>query len=250
MHKSSWTSDKSGGRFQETADICLTYKMSDQSHANTGTDRPLPEVNSDEEEENRELSSRLPIYGELATRKSIRGLPPLWCTPCSPLHPIGGTHSRHNNDGFPLESGSTSTVRSLESGSTSTVWSLEGGSTSIVRSLESGSTSTVRSLESGSTSIVWSLESGSTSIVRSLESGSTSTAQCNPGAQSTVTTEEASPFDIPMHTASSFTSASDTVPSLVPTVPPTSLGLTIQDGVKEESFSSQDAVQASNNSMP
>ena len=173
--------------------------MSDQSHANTSTDRPLPEVNSNEEEENRELSSRLPIYGELATGRSskrIRGLPPLLCTPRSPLHSIGGTHSRHNNnDGFP--------------------W------------------------ESGSTSIVWS-----------LESGSTSTAQCNPGAQSTVTTEEASPFDIPMHTASSFTSASDTVPSLVPTVPPTSLGLTIQDGVEEESFSSQDAVQASNNSMP
>ena len=192
--------------------------MSDQSHANTSTDRPLPEVNSNEEEEDRELNSRLPIYGELASGRSIRGLPPLWCTPCSPLHPIGGTHSRHNNnDGFPWESGSTSTVRSLESGSTSTVRSLE---------------------------------SGSTSIVRSLESGSTSIAQCNPGAQSTVTTEEASPFHIPMHTASSFTSASDTVPSLVPTIPPTSLGLTIQDGVKEESFSSQDAVQASNNSMP
>ena len=157
MHKCSCTSEKSGARFQETADICPTYQMSDQSQANTGTDRPLPETNSDEEEGTREPSSRLPKDGELATGRSskrIRGLP-LRCTPHSPLHPIGGTHPRYNNnDGL------------------------------------------------------------------SLESGSTSTARCNSGAHSTDTTEEASPFDAPMHLASSFTSASDTVPSLVPTVPP------------------------------
>ena len=181
MYKCSCTSDKSGARFQETADIFPIYQMSDQSQANTGTNRPLPETNSDVEEDTRELSSRLPKHGELATGRSskrIRGLP-FWYTPRSP-----GTHPRYNNnDGL------------------------------------------------------------------SSESGSTSTARCNPGAHSTDTTEEASPFDAPMHLASSFTSGSDTVSSLVPTVPPTSLGLATQDGI-EESLSSQDAVQASNNSTP
>ena len=83
------------------------------------------------------------------------------------------------------------------------------------------------------------------------ESDFSSAARCNPGAQSNITTEEPSPFDDQstlMH--SSFRSDLPFDPcSLLPAVPPTSLGLTTQDSV-EESCSSQDSVQASNNGTP
>ena len=183
-------------------------QMSDQSEASTGTKRALPELNLDEVPEQSSLLSD----GELVTGRSAkriridRGLSP-WCTPCSPLNPaadgcmvpwccctprsplhaMGGTHSRDNNDCFNSESDSIPAVRH------------------------------------------------------------------NPGAQSTITTEEISPLDDQstlMHPASSFRSDLPFEPcSLLPAVPPTSLGLTTQDSM-EESCSSQDSVQASNNGTP
>ena len=184
--------------------------MSDQSQASTGTKRARPEFNSDEPPEQ---SSLLSEYGELATGRSTkrirmdRDLPP-WCTPCSPLNPpadgcmvpwccctprsplhaMGSTHSRdNNNDCF------------------------------------------------------------------NSESDSTSGARHNPGAQSTITTEQVPSFDDQstlMHSAPSFRSdlLFDSC-SLLPAIPPTSLGLTTQDSV-EESCSSQDLAQASNNGTP
>lgn len=192
--------------------------MSDQSQANTGTKRALPELNSHEEEEAQEQSSLL-SDGELATGRSAkriridRGLSP-WCTPCSPLNPtadgcmvpwccctprsplhaMGGTHSRdNNNDCFNSESDSIPAARCNPA------------------------------------------------------------VRHNPGAQSTITAEEISPLDDQstlMHPASSFRSDLPFEPcSLLPAVPPTSLGLTTQDSM-EESCSLQDSVQASNNGTP
>ena len=104
-------------------------QMTDQSQASTGTKRAPPEDEVPEQ-------STLLFDGELATGKSTKriridwGLSPWciscsslnptadgcmvpWCccTPRSPLHAMGGTHSRDNNDCFNSESDSTPVAR-------------------------------------------------------------------------------------------------------------------------------------------